>query len=469
MIGIKRTLNPPDKFGPVIRPDISLGQTQVQSRSVPQWNPDLEIWEWWYWTGYKVSPRGKRRDSNLDLMSYATSTDGINWEKPSLGIHEWNGSKANNIAYDPEHGYRAIYHVIRDDRSGELNSLYKGLFGFEDKELRVSPNGFDWTSLNTSSIPTGDESHFLFDNSIGKYLALVKKHTAWGRSVWITSSLNFKDWDEPKLVMHSDKVDQENRFNRVQNAIDDPNYLSPPLVDSVDRIAEVYQMAVMPYEGLYLGFPVLFNPASAVPEPYGNYTAINQVELTVSRDLYNWQRVADRGVFIGIDPWDGINYGTSQNLLCGEPFIHDHKEIWIYYNALRFRGPMEFYDNQYHPYIDDASALCVAKLRLDGFVSLYAQGEGEIISKPFEITEGELFVNVNAAAGQLRAEVLDANTMMPISGLKISQCDFVTEDNINLRVNWSGKTQIKVENPVRIRFQLNDAKLYAFWIKQIER
>ena len=56
-----------------------------------------------------------------------------------------------------------------------------------------------------------------------------------------------------------------------------------------------------------------------------------------------------------------------------------------------------------------------------------------------------------------------------ISGLKISQCDFVTEDNINLRVNWSGKTQIKVENPVRIRFQLNDAKLYAFWIKQIER
>lgn len=47
-IGVKQTLHPPQKVGPVIRPDQSLGETAIQSRSVPQWNPDKGIWEWWY-------------------------------------------------------------------------------------------------------------------------------------------------------------------------------------------------------------------------------------------------------------------------------------------------------------------------------------------------------------------------------------------------------------------------------------
>ena len=28
---------------------------------------------------------------------YAESDDGINWEKPSLGLQEWKGSKDNNL------------------------------------------------------------------------------------------------------------------------------------------------------------------------------------------------------------------------------------------------------------------------------------------------------------------------------------------------------------------------------------
>ena len=49
-------------------------------------------------------------------------------------------------------------------------------------------------------------------------------------------------------------------------------YLSPSLVDETDHIAQIYQMAVMPYEGIYVGFPVVFNPAGAIPPPHRNYT-----------------------------------------------------------------------------------------------------------------------------------------------------------------------------------------------------
>ena len=464
MSGVVRTLHSPEKQGPVIRPDRSQGQTQLQSRSVPQWNSEIGNWEWWYWTGYKVPPYGRRRDTNMDLMTYATSPDGINWQKPSLGLFEWNGSMDNNISYEPREGGRAIYHIIRDEREEDPKRRYKGLFGKTDKALGVSSDGFTWQILDTPRIPTRDESHFLLDQSTAQYLAFVKQHTAWGRSVWVTSSKDYTNWTELRLVMHSDKIDQENRKQRVQAAIDDPAYLSPPLVDGMDRIAEVYQMAVMPYEGLYIGFPVLFNPAAALPEPYGNYTALNQVELTVSRDLYHWDRVAERQVFIGIDSWDGVNYGTTQNLLCGAPHVHEDKEIWIYYNAMRFRAPMEFYDERYHPYFEDASALCLAKLRLDGFVSLDAKTEGMILSKPFATTGGDLYVNVDAHQGQVRAEVLNADTMEPLPGLALDACHAVTGDDLNASFTWNADLPLRSQAPVRVRFELKDANLYSFWM-----
>ncbi len=56
MSGVKRTLHRPDKPGPVLRPDRSLGQTALQSRSVPQWNSEKGLWEWWYWAMYDSLP-----------------------------------------------------------------------------------------------------------------------------------------------------------------------------------------------------------------------------------------------------------------------------------------------------------------------------------------------------------------------------------------------------------------------------
>ena len=463
MDGVTRTLHQPNKKGPVIRPDSSRRQTRLQSRSVPQWNPEKGVWEWWYWTGHKVPPHGHRGETSLDLMTYATSTDGISWEKPSLGLFEWNGSKDNNIAFDPEAGGRSLYHVIRDEAEQDAQRRYKGLFGRSDRVLGVSPDGFNWTMLDTPPIPSQDESHFLLDESTGLYLAFVKHRTEWGRSVWVASSHDFVDWTEPRLVFHSDKVDQENRRKRVRRVVDDPAYLTPALVDDVDRIAEVYQMAVMPYEGLYVGFPVLFNPAAAIPQPYGNYTALNQVELAISRDLYHWDRVADRQLFIGVDPWDGVNYGTTQNLLCGRPRIHQDREIWVYYNALRFRAPKAILDEKYRKYDDDGGALNLATLRLDGFVSLDAQGEGTILTKPFAAGGGALYVNA-VAEGGIRAEMLDAATMQPLPGLSLDRCNAVSGDHLWAQVTWAGQQALHSERTIRVRFHLRDAQLYAFWL-----
>ena len=51
-------------------------------------------------------------------------------------------------------------------------------------------------------------------------------------------------------------------------------FLRPqPIVDEEeDFMAEVYNMPLLPYEGLYLGFPTLFTPLGAIPPPTTNFT-----------------------------------------------------------------------------------------------------------------------------------------------------------------------------------------------------
>lgn len=463
MSGVTRCLHQPYHHQPVLRPDQSQGQVAVQSRSAPQWNSEKEIWEWWYWAYYQVPPHGKYQSTEARVSCYATSTDGIDWQTPILGLHEWNGSHQNNIVIDPK--ARSLYHIIRDEQEQDPQRRYKALFDLHDRYLGVSPDGFRWTMLDVPPIPSEDESHFLYDPISRQYLAFVKQPTEWGRSVWLSTSKDFQHFSAPQLVFHSDALDRENRKQRIQRVIADPAYLSPPLVDETDHIAQVYQMAVMPYEGAYIGFPVLFNPAGAVPPPHGNYTALNQVELTYSHDCLHWMRVADRALFLPVDPMEETTYGWAQKLLCGTPHVHDQREIWIYYNALRFRGPQYLYKDVPAHYHDDASALVLAKLRLDGFVSLDADEAGTMTTKPFLSQGGQLFVNAETKDGAVMAEIVDAGTYQPLSGFSAAESIPVRGDHLRAQLRWNHQLSLPEERPVRVRFQLQQAKLYAFWVE----
>ena len=77
-------------------------------------------------------------------LAYAISKDGINWEKPKLGLVEYNGNKQNNlidveggngwyVAYDPEEDDPA--HRFKMISMGELMRL----------QVHFSPDGLRWT------------------------------------------------------------------------------------------------------------------------------------------------------------------------------------------------------------------------------------------------------------------------------------------------------------------------------------
>ena len=103
---------------------------------------------------------------------FATSADGLSWDRPSLGLHEWNGSKDNNLAREP--GKIGLTHILRDEREPDPARTYKGMFGGGHREFGVSPDGFDWTMLDVPGIPSEDTSYMLYDEYTEQFLAYHK-------------------------------------------------------------------------------------------------------------------------------------------------------------------------------------------------------------------------------------------------------------------------------------------------------
>lgn len=465
MSGFQRVLHQPDSRQPVIVPNRLKEECAVQSSSAPQWNPDKNLWEWWY--------RGFTTYTDEYLTLYATSSDGVRWDEAEVGLYEWNGTRSNNLAFSSDKWN--LSEVIRDDTEADPQRRYKGFFSDEehmDRYPGTSPDGFEWEISEGPPIPSHDTSTLVYDDVAGRYLAIVKHRTEWGRSAFLSTSPDFIDWSDPELVLTTDEIDQENRKRRIQGVVDDPAYLSPPLVDGREYLAQLYMMPVLPYEGHYVGFPLLFNP-SGPDIVHNNHTGINQVELAVSRDARTWERVAERAIFVGVQPWNGgSNFGTAQVALCGAPIVRDD-EIWVYHIACRHRGHRDmFADMDPAIYNDDffnpTTIMCQARLRRDGFVSLDAASSGgELLSRPFEWASGELKVNAEVAGGgEVLVEVVDADSLGPLPGWSASECQPICGDQLAGELRWQGKDNGPSlgDRPIRLRFYLRNASLYSFWL-----
>ena len=213
---IVRRLHRPQKCGPVLRPDSQQGQVALQSRSVPQWNSDRKVWEWWYWGSWECEPYGPYHATTKALVHYAVSQDGLHWEKPNLGLHQWRGSTDNNIAISPDTEHCSLYHIIRDERDEDRQRRYKALMGTRNRKVAFSGDGFTWNHLETDELRSSDESSLAYDPFQAQYVSMVKRGTVWGRSMALMTSPDFQQWQDHGVVMHADDRDWDNCRPRIQ-------------------------------------------------------------------------------------------------------------------------------------------------------------------------------------------------------------------------------------------------------------
>jgi hypothetical protein len=476
---LARKLHQPEKFeaNAVVRPEHLWENIAIQIRGAPAWAPDEELFKMIYLTSAEAADRSFEFTATGDVSGdgfycYATSTDGVNWEKPFLGLHDypallWNGQPIggrNNILPSAQ---GLLLAPIYDASDPDPDRRYKGMGWPPNSDgLRpaISANGVHWKFLDVTIRPAGDEAQLNHDESGRRFILTLKRSGPYGRSVYLSTSEDFEHWSEPELIFHADQQDQENGKERLARFLDDPAYLRPVFHRPEEYRTDVYHMAAFPYEGLYLGMPVMFHWAGKHPPMYENVDGRKTIELTSSRDLRHWNRVANRAPFMQLSPvGDGSAYDTGQLEPASHPILRND-ELWFYYTGLRDRC-QTLGEKLARGYLD-SGAVCMARLRLDGFVSLKGGIEwGSVLTRPLVVEGRELHVNVDSWRGQVRAEILDAAGGQPISGFSRDESIPAVIDRIDVPLRWKQRSDLSElrGSTVRIRFWVQRAELYAFW------
>ena len=461
--GLKRTMHQPEKKGAVIRvaPGISgLEQHSIQTISTPAWDPQEQVWKLWVSVPNNVG------------IGYWESKDGLHWVPKNVGLVEVGGSTENHhLLFECNGQQVGPDMVVYDPTDPDPSRRYKT--AKPNVGFGVSPDGVHWKGLDgIPGVPSQDTWHFSLDEQEHLFILKVKHTGPYGRSAWLSTSHDFQQWTEPEMILHADELDQEIGRREIERRYADPTLAAPEFSVPETANVQIYNMAIFRYESLYVGLPMMFYQSARVqkdwdgfdemdlPEPIldrvhrsGDWTGVHLVQLTCSRDLSNWERLGNREPFIGPSRLDSGAYDTLCIACPSYPAVRGD-ELWFYYvgiktyaiSSLRFR---------------DQGAICLAVLRRDGFVSLDAgEVEGIVLTKPFTLPGGKLFVNVDAPHGSLRVEALDMGEQVvavssPLGG------DLPREE-----VKWEDGTLEALEGQkVALRFRLRDASLYSYWLE----
>jgi hypothetical protein len=362
--------------------------------------------------------------------SYAESRDGVHWEKPALGLYEFNGSRDNNIVWwhspachnfapfkdlNPACADSQRYKAVGLD----WESKPGGLIGL------VSPDGLHWQELAREHLITDgafDTHNVAFwDAAQGHYVAYIR------------------DWIEGKV-----------RTIRRSTSADFINWTSPEWLDfGPAPMEQLYTNAITPYfraPHIYLGFPMRIVEERRLVAEHG-HVGVSDAVFMSSRDGLRWdRRFLEAFIRPGLDRrnWTDRNFIVGWGILQTSP-----EEISLYW--------VENYD---HP-------TCRARrgtLRLDGFVSIHAgYSGGEVLTRPLLFSGREMVINYSTSAvGSVRVEIQNAQGR-PLPGYALADCREIYGDEIEHRVEFAAGPEVGslAGRPVRLRFVMKDADLYS--------
>ncbi|MGQ9731835.1 MAG: hypothetical protein ACUVX8_11265 [Candidatus Zipacnadales bacterium] len=408
---------------PVLKPDKPWETPAAMVFSDGVWyDPADKLFKMWYRGGY------------TGCTCYATSLDGIHWEKPALDV-----VPGTNIVHrsprdsgtvwldldetDPARRYKMLLYL-----RGEGSGCYT---------LYFSSDGIHWSEPVARSGPAGDRGTFFFNpfrnvwvysireyfpQSVGRCRRYAEHHDVIEASKW--------EAGQARLWVSADSLD--------------------PIREDLKTPCELYNLDCVAYESLLLGlFTIWRGQPQDRPKP-------NEVCVGFSRDGFHWSRPV-RTAFIPVsERYGDWNWGNVQS--AGGCCLVVGDELWFYVSGRAGeRG-------------SSGSGVCatgIAKLRRDGFASLDAaeSAGGTITTRPVSFKGKYLFVNADISGGELQVEVLRESGQV-VRRFSRERCRPVKEDSTCHLVQWRGQTDLGELSgqSVRFRFYLRGGRLYAFWV-----
>ena len=380
------------------------------------YDPESRLYKLWYLAGL-----GGRN------TCLATSTDGREWQKP-----DWKVVGGTNIVWPahPAHG-RDSHTVVRDPLDREwpfkMGSSSSGRPDGSDYWLLGSRDGVRWTRLGETPTRVGDRTTIFYNPFRKKWVFSVRtggevqappRHRLYQESDTFVPRL----WS-PKYWVGADPLDA---FNPIANG-------SPPQLYNLDCVA---------YEGLLLGLFTIFRG------DLNDRPKLNDLCVGFSRDGLTWHR-PDRRPFIGLGAAGSWNFGNVQSAGGCCVVMGDQLGFFVSGRA-GIRATAE----------PGRSSTGLALLRRDGFASM--EGTGSLTTRPIVFSGRQLFVNA-AVDGELRAEILDVDRKVLVPA---DACVPVKGDSTRHVVRFTSLADLQsaAGRPLRLRFRLERAKLFAFWV-----
>ncbi len=381
------------------------------------------------------------------VRCYAESRDGIHWAKPHLGIHTVAGTKQNNVIW-VEAPFANNFAVFLDPRPGVgSQERYKALAGSHRTGLLgfVSPDGIHFKKLRdapvlTSTLPNAFDGycHCFWSEHEGVYACYFRCAVGGVRAVARATSKDFINWSKPAPMTYSDTGTPQ------------------PSQHLYEHMTDAYYRA--PH--ICVAFPSRFMPKRRVVTD-ADLRKMNMVKLgggAYFHDCSDGAFMTSRGgmrydrtfmdVFVrpgpGPENWTSRTNYPIQGVVPTGP-----AEMSIYVN--RHYAQTSWHIRRY-------------VLRIDGFASVQAPyAGGEMITKPLTFAGASLHINfATSAVGGMRVEIQDAGGK-PVPGFTANDCVEIIGDQIDRVVRWKAGCDVGklAGKPVRLRFVMKDADLYA--------
>jgi hypothetical protein len=420
---------------------------------------DGERYRMWYRGCYTkgTEPAPDRIVYPDEGFAYAESDDGVHWERPSLGICEFNGSKDNNIVLfgGVDSGTARELCVFKDGNPAAPDSeRYKAIGrGFKmdggaSARGLVSPDGLNWNVIEKDPIIIAPRDGWrLFDSHFSAFWDVVQEQYVVymrglveesapdsgqseqaRRHIRRSTSPDFREWTEPEFVQPY-----------------------PGILDIEDRPAEnLYHSSCTPYyraPHIYVMFPPRYVGPRQISDQWEPKGLTDSVFMS-SRDGKNWdRRFMEAFLRPGSDP---LNWIGHLGMHVGVGVVPTSPtEMSLYY-----------VEHPHHP----SNRIRRGTLRIDGFVSVSAPfSGGELVTRPLSFEGGELVLNyASSIVSSLRVEIQDAGGH-PIDGYGLSDSVAIYGDEIERVVAWQGGADVGALSgkPVRLRITMKDADLYS--------
>lgn len=245
------------------------------------------------------TPRGDR----ITSTAYAESRDGIHWEKPSLGLVEFEGSRDNNLLMMYAHGTGVMLDEQEVDPAKRYKLMtrvdYPGTRGF--MAVSFSPDGIHWQELIPWPYhnPQADSHNYVFrDHTDGRYKLITRIWKNGMRISAMCESTDFINWSEPVEVLRGSGYENQ-----------------------------VYSMPVFRCGDLFLGLASMFHEGDMDAEDFDCV----DLELTMATRVHTFDFVAPRDPLIprGEGRYPGGEYDCGC-IYAAPPVEIDGKQ-YVYY------------------------------------------------------------------------------------------------------------------------------------------